>query len=86
MESGSKRARIAVALVTTLVAIPLIGRAVFTASHGSGADTYTNHKGMPIQWTTLLVFVGAFVVALLVAVVMRWWWNRPWGGNRERNR
>lgn len=63
-----------VVIVCFVVAITgLVAEAVVQIRQGNGAGVYFNVYGQQIHWTSVIVMLVSTGVALLVAVVMRWW-------------
>jgi hypothetical protein len=51
-------------------------RAALRVSEGNGAETYYTVYGMQVHWVSALSFLGALLVALLLALILRWWQRR----------
>ena len=69
-------ARMVLAALAVIAFVGLIGRAAVEVLNGHGAATYSNAYGMPIHWITVLSLFAALLVALVVAIVIRWWQQR----------
>lgn len=77
MQDGRVRlTRIMVGTVVTLALASLAGRALLEVARGHGGHTYANALGMQIHWVTVLALAAAMLVALVLALAMRWWQRR----------
>jgi hypothetical protein len=79
----STKRHILIAAVASLPLGAFVLRAILHVRRGEGADTYVNVYGMPIHWITPIVFLGVFILALLVALVWRWW-DVSWASRARR--
>jgi hypothetical protein len=51
-------------------------RALYHVLNGRGAEVYRTAKGFVVHWSTAFVLVCAVLVALLVALILRWFHRR----------
>jgi hypothetical protein len=56
----------------------LVTRAYRMVTGGRGTETYRTFWGVEFNWISVLVFVAAAVIAILVAMVFRWREGREW--------
>jgi hypothetical protein len=62
---------LAICAVVTATVVPTLAVAVWQVLHGRGAAVYTNVYGLPIPYTSVLITVGALILALGVAYISR---------------
>jgi hypothetical protein len=69
---------IAIASVMVLAIAPTLLNAVSQVLRGRGAAVYFNVYGLAIHYTSVLIFVAAFLVAVAVALIARliYFWRR----------
>jgi hypothetical protein len=69
-------AKVVVGVCFAVALTGLVAEAVLEIRKGNGAGVYFNVYGQQIHWTSVIVIVGTTAVALLVAVILRWWQRR----------
>lgn len=72
-------------IVVTVVFVPTLAVAVWKVLHGRGAESYSNVYGLPIHYTSILIFVLALVLAIAVAYVARviYFWRNAHDGTAK---
>ena len=65
-----------VAVLLGLAWAPLLGRAILETMRGNGATTCMSVYGMEIRWVTVLTLSAAVLLALFIALALRWWERR----------
>jgi len=70
---------VAISAVFAAAFIPVVATAVWQVLHGRGAAVYTNVYGLAIHYTSLLIMVGALILALGVAYIARLVYFRRYG-------
>ena len=72
-------------IVVIAVFIPTLAVAMWKVLHGRGAETYSNVYGLPIHYTSVLIFVLALVLAIGVAYVARlmYFWRTAHDGTAK---
>jgi hypothetical protein len=72
-------------IVVTVVFVPTLAVAVWKVLHGRGAESYSNVYGLPIHYTSVLIFVLALVLAIAVAYVARviYFWRNAHDGTAK---
>jgi hypothetical protein len=70
---------VAVSVAFAAVFIPVVAAAVWQVLHDRGAAVYSNVYGLAIHYTSLLIVVAAFILALGVAYIARLRYFRRYG-------
>ena len=72
-------------IVVIVVFIPTLAVAMWKVLHGRGAESYSNVYGLPIHYTSVLIFVLVLVLAIGVAYVARvmYFWRNAHDGTAK---
>jgi uncharacterized membrane protein YwaF len=72
-------------IVVIVVFVPTLAVAVWKVLHGRGAESYSNVYGLPIHYTSVLIFVLTLVLAIAVAYVARvmYFWRNTHDGTAK---
>lgn len=71
---SSRKRQVFSAIIMLICVVPMLLMAVHKVSHDQGAETYENVYGLALHWTSFLIIVWCSILAMLIALVGRWWY------------